>query len=366
MPKNIIICCDGTGNQFGRDNSNVVKLYTVIEKVPGSQVAYYDPGVGTNQAPGIGLSFKATLRKILGLATGYGLYQNVYEAYSYLMENFEEGDAVFLFGFSRGAYTVRVLSGFIFMLGLLEKGCQNLIPYAFEIYAKTKPDFKTAGRFKSRFSRECPIAFMGIWDTVSSIGYFGNWKSYPYTRNNKNVATIRHALAIDERRAFYTQNKLGSEQSSDQSIREVWFAGVHSDIGGSYPEMESGLSKITLQWMLNEAVAEGLKVNKKKYCNYVLKNSNEVVGPDPAGMLHQSLTGAWYVGEIMPRTAYDYQMESRKWYFPLGRYRTIPEDTFIHESVLQRMNSLDYQPPNLPKKYQIEPIVEHICPQPQE
>lgn len=359
MPKNIIICCDGTGNQFGRDNSNVVKLYTVIEKTVEDQIAFYDPGVGTSQYPGI-LALNANIKKYLGLATGYGIYQNVYEAYFYLMENFEEGDRVFLFGFSRGAYTVRVLSGFLYMMGLLEKGCQNLIPYAFEIYARREPDFATAGRFKSRFSRDCPIAFMGLWDTVSSVGYFGNWKSYPYTRNNKNVKTIRHALAIDERRAYYTQNKLGSAQTQDQSIKEVWFVGAHADIGGSYPEKESGLSKITLQWMLNEAFAEGLKVDREKYEKRVLSAAGKMTTPNPAGTLHQSLRGFWHLGEIIPQWKYNPETGKQQWFLPLGRYRSIETGAWLHESVLQRMAQLDYGPPNLPKDYQVEPIVERI------
>ena len=149
------------------------------------------------------------------------------------MKNYCVGDKVFLFGFSRGAYTVRVLAGFIHMMGLLEQGCENLIPYAFDIYVKKKPDFKVAVGFKGTFSRICPIHFMGIWDTVSSVGYLGNWKTYPYTANNSSISCVRHAVAIDERRAFYNQNSLDTSVRG-QDIKEVWFAGVHSDVGGSY------------------------------------------------------------------------------------------------------------------------------------
>lgn len=368
MPKNIIICCDGTGNQFGNENSNVVHLYSVIKKEPGQQIAYYDPGVGTNQSTGLSSKFRAKARRIFGLITGYGLYQNVYEAYSYLMENFEPGDQVYLFGFSRGAYTVRVLSGFIHMLGLLEKGCQNLIPYAFALYSdeirypedgRKGPDFDTAASFKSRFARICPVKFIGIWDTVSSIGYFGNWKSYPYTANNKNVATIRHALAIDERRAFYTQNKLG-ESNEYTNIREVWFAGVHSDVGGSYPEEESGLAKIALQWMLNEAKTAGLIIDPEHYKKIVLGMDEDTVGPDVNGKLHRSLKGFWWIGEIIPKHKYDDKKKSRSWIIPRGRYRKIPKEAYIHESVFQRMKESDYKVPHLPEKYHREPMVEGV------
>lgn len=371
MPKNIVICCDGTGNQFGKNNSNVVKLYAISQKVPGLQIAYYDPGVGTNHSPGLGIPINATLKKAFGLITGYGLYQNVYEAYSYLMENYEKGDRVYLFGFSRGAYTVRVLSGFIHMLGLLEKGCQNLIPYAFELYGKhirhpktgkKKPDFATAGSFKVRFSRECPISFLGIWDTVASVGYFGNWKSYPYTRNNPNVSVIRHAIAIDERRAFYTQNKLGKAKE-DQSIKEVWFAGVHSDVGGSYPEEESGLAQIALQWMLNEAAEAGLMVDANEYAEVVLDaNHSKRSGPNPLGKLHRSLKGFWWIGEVIPKTRWNEKTTKFNWYVPWGTYREIPKNAYIHRSVIDRMEQSDYRPSNLPVKYQTEAVKEKINP----
>ena len=103
MPKNIIICCDGTANQFGAQNSNVVKLYSVLEKNSPGQVAFYDPGVGTMSDPGLGIPFGKMISIGLGLLFGYGLRKNVEEAYGYLMEQYEPGDRVYLFGFSRGS-----------------------------------------------------------------------------------------------------------------------------------------------------------------------------------------------------------------------------------------------------------------------
>ncbi len=362
MPKNIIICCDGTGNQFGDRNSNVVKLYSVIRKTPDRQIAYYDPGLGTTSYSGMGFSLGTRAKRMAGLAIGAGLYQNVFEAYAYLMEHYAPGDRVFLFGFSRGAYTVRVLSGFIHMLGLLEQGCQNLVPYAFEIYARKQADFETAGRFKSRFSRPCPIEFLGLWDTVSSVGFVWNLKSYPFTANNKNVKTIRHALAIDERRAFYSQNKLGRKVPREEvDIKEVWFAGVHSDVGGSYPEAESGLAKLPLQWMLNEAAGYGLDVDPKAYSRRVLgKDSGPLIGPNPYAEAHRSLTGVWHLMEIVPWARVDYAENTKKWFLPLGRRRLIPEGAYVHESVVQRMAKLDYRPANLPRDYRVEKQVENI------
>ena len=362
--KKIVICLDGTDNEYGKANSNVVKLYQVIKKIPNEQVAYYDPGVGTSKSTSLSTGIMAKLRVWIDFATGYSIFQNVFESYSYLMENYEQGDEVYLFGFSRGAYTARVLSGFIRSVGLLEKGSQNLIPYAFDIYGKKKKvngkkriDFELIAKFKSTYSRPCKIHFMGVWDTVSSVGYFGNWKSYPYTANNKIIKNIRHALAIDERRAFFTQNKLGHKSIKGQSIKEVWFAGVHSDVGGSYPESESGLSKIALQWMLQEANEAGLIIDPEKYNKVVYnvvspgKRKAKYTKPNALGIMHKSLKHIWWLIEFMPRTALNYSLNSKKTFIPLGRNRTIPEETNIHETVFERMQKTNYKPKNLPKSY---------------
>src|SRR5262245_58623619 len=122
MAKNIVVCCDGTGNEYGENNTNVVKLFRMIEKDPRSQIAYYDPGVGTLSAPAALTKLTKALTKLLGLAFAYGVSTNLEDAYEYLMDKFEPGDKVFLFGFSRGAFTVRALAGMLNKCGLLEKG----------------------------------------------------------------------------------------------------------------------------------------------------------------------------------------------------------------------------------------------------
>lgn len=361
MSKNIIICCDGTGNQFGNNNSNVVKLLNVTKKEQDQQVVYYDPGVGTDQFSGILYGARHFFVKTLGQLTGYGIHKNIREAYIFLMKNYCVGDKVFLFGFSRGAYTVRVLAGFIHMMGLLEQGCENLIPYAFDIYVKKKPDFKIAVGFKATFSRTCPIHFMGIWDTVSSVGYLGNWKTYPYTANNSSISCVRHAVAIDERRAFYNQNSLDTSIRG-QDIKEVWFAGVHSDVGGSYTELDSGLSKIALQWMLNEASQKGLQIDYRRYKKYVLGDSKYYAAPNSKAKLHRSLSGWWYICEIIPRVKKDYFSDEKKYFIPWARRRTIPENALIHQTAITRMEQLkDYNPDNLPKSYQIEDALDYLC-----
>ncbi|MGB6800786.1 MAG: DUF2235 domain-containing protein, partial [Candidatus Sulfotelmatobacter sp.] len=136
MGKNIVICCDGTGNEFGEHNSNVVKLYSALIIDGKRQVGYYHPGVGTMGAPSAHNKISEAWSVVTGLAFGAGLLANVGDAYRYLMNVYEDGDRVYLFGFSRGAYTVRALAGVIHMFGLLCPGNNGLIPYIIRLYAK--------------------------------------------------------------------------------------------------------------------------------------------------------------------------------------------------------------------------------------
>src|SRR5580704_13751632 len=267
MPKNIVICCDGTGNEYGDHNSNVVQLYRALIIDGKRQVGYYHPGVGTEGSPTSTNKLRAAISVVAGLAIGAGILENVSDAYRYLMNVYEQGDNVYLFGFSRGAYTARAIAGVLHMFGLLCPGNEGLIPYVVRMYAKRtrKADGKThtfavASGFKATFCRSCPPHMVGLWDTVSSVGWIWDPLKLPYTARNPDMAHGRHAISIDERRCYFRNNMWG-EPFPGQDIKQVWFTGVHSDIGGSYSSSESGLSQITLQWMLCEAVSVGLLVN---------------------------------------------------------------------------------------------------------
>lgn len=360
--KNIVICLDGTGNQFRDHNTNVVTLFRVLQRNPRDQVAYYDPGVGTLADPDLKTPLVKRVDKLLGLAFGRGLLKNVSQAYSYLMEQYEQGDRIFLFGFSRGAYTARVLAGLVHACGLLEKGCQNLIPYAMKLYkAGEKLDFQILGKFKSTYGRNVDVHFMGLWDTVSTFGWVYDPIILPFTTNNKNVLTVRHALAIDERRVFFRPKHWGTKEKTH--LKEVWFAGVHSDVGGGYPESESGLAKIGLQWMVQEARNFHLLIDDNLYERYVLgTRDKKYVGPNHQGPQHASLKGLWRIVEYLPQRVWDPELERRRLQlFPRpARPRRIPSGATLHHTVLKRMEKGDYQPLNLPsadecrRKFQIE------------
>ncbi|HUA61025.1 MAG TPA: DUF2235 domain-containing protein [Verrucomicrobiae bacterium] len=345
MSKNIVICCDGTGNEFrGDGNSNVVKLYSTLI-INETQIGYYHPGVGTMGSPTARTWIEKHWSRIKGLAFGAGLLDNVADAYRYLMDAYADGDQVFLFGFSRGSYTARVLAGVLHMYGLLCPGNEGLIPYVVQMFAGKarkaagmKETLEVAENFKATFSRDCPLHFEGLWDTVSSVGWVFSPLVLPFSARNPSMRVGRHAVSIHERRCYYRQNLWGAPFEG-QDIKQVWFAGVHSDIGGSYPEAESGLSKVTLEWMLHEAAGAGLRIDPDRAAVVLGKAPPpeawmpRYVVPDGQATMHQSLRGAWWILELMPHRYVDFRSGKPvvRWRIPLGAFRRIPRESTIYE-----------------------------------
>lgn len=384
MPKRIVVCCDGTGNALEGNLSNVLKLYRIAVR-DESQRVYYDPGIGTLGQRDDWSRIKQNARGVFGLATGYGLDDNVLDAYRFLATNYEEDDELFLFGFSRGAYTVRVLGGLLHLVGLLRPDQLNFAGYALAAYkrASEKSDFHIAWDFRRIANgRAVPITFMGVWDTVASVMvprrdrfYVPSLLTLPYTRTNPSVVMFRHAMAIDERRRMFRLNRwvepqpfkpnpFSEQPPHDQDVKQVWFAGVHADIGGGYPENESALSKFPLDWMIEEAVAAGLRINTAMRNHLVLGHdraggTRRYVAPDVEGPQHQSLTTGWKAFEWFPKSAawreWPASASKNGWYFPSAEPRFIPEGAHLHQSVVSRLERVaGYRPPNLPKNYVIE------------
>lgn len=372
MPKNIVVCCDGTGNQYGSANSNVVKLYWTLS-AEDEQCAYYHPGVGTMGARNALSAIGKWWTSVRGLAFGYGFSDNIADVYSFLMSEFNPGDQIYIFGFSRGAYTARALCGLLHMCGLLTPGNEALIPYALRLYKSNDPcKFEIAAGFKTTFSVPCVPYFLGLWDTVSSVGWIldpihTRGGHLPYTASLPEVPVLRHAISIDERRAFFRQNLIHEPAPANQNVKQVWFAGVHSDVGGSYAEAESGLSKIALRWMLCEAQSAGLKLNPERVIA-VLGGDIPYVAPDHKAQQHESLHGFWWVGELWPKLSSRPVLASglpthnykRRLRVNLGRPRRIPEGVHIHQSALDRIRDVPgYRPKNLPQQY--IPELENAC-----
>jgi uncharacterized protein (DUF2235 family) len=384
MAKNIVICCDGTGNEITGHLSNVLKLFRVAKKDDGQRV-YYDPGVGTISQSDAWSRFRSNAKGVFGLATGWGLDDNILDAYRFLMETYEEGDAVYLFGFSRGAYTVRVLAGFLHLVGLMPREQANLAGYALVAYkqAAARNDFEIAWQFQRvTATRRVPITFLGLWDTVSTVivprpdrFYVPSLQMLPYTRTNPSVMAVRHAMAIDERRRMFRLNAWTDGQmfqgnpfdrgdDRPQDVRQAWFSGVHSDIGGGYAEEESGPAKHPLRWMLDEARARGLRLKTQAFNRLVMGSNlagakHTYVPPDVTTGLHDSMNDAWRVLEWLPKADKWKEWPARGsiagFYLPRAEPRRLPENPLVHHSVVERMDADPaYRPVNLPQSYRVE------------
>jgi uncharacterized protein (DUF2235 family) len=288
LSKNIVLCLDGTGNQIkAKASSNVVGLYEMLDlSDPARQVAFYDPGVGTFGAQGAWTSFGRGLTKVLGLTFGFGIKVNIAEAYTFLMQAYEPGDRIFVFGFSRGAYAARALVGMAYRGGLMRRGAENLVPYLVSAYTKgnswSKDDWDKIDRFSESFSVETdgshalPIHFLGLWDSVKALGILRWNPHWLYTRQLPNARVIRHAVSIDERRRPYREYLVEPTEKSD--LREVWFAGVHSDVGGGFKEGVE-LSKVALKWMADRALEEGLLLRGPAYARTCTVGAAHALGP---------------------------------------------------------------------------------------
>ena len=272
--KRLVICCDGTWNEPDQevdDNpadetepTNVLKVVRGLAPVDGEQVpqvVYYDTGVGTQ-----GLA-----DKYVGGGLGSGLSENIQQAYRFIANNYHEGDELFLFGFSRGAYTVRSLAGFIGVAGLLRKENLRLLPEAYALY-RLSPDKRDGAMVQKRLNkagepsrRPVPIRFIGVWDTVGALGaptpILGRLTrkrvSFHDTQLGHNVENAYHALAVDERRRPFQPDLWTGAPAENQTVQQVWFAGVHSNIGGGY--RDCGLSNIALAWLADRAASNGLE-----------------------------------------------------------------------------------------------------------
>jgi uncharacterized protein (DUF2235 family) len=346
MAKNVVICCDGTGNEIETHFTNVLRLFHILVHDTPEQQTFYLPGVGTMEAPDIPTFIGRRVSKIAEQGTGLGIFTNAERVLSFVMRhyNYPEGDRLFLFGFSRGAYTLQIVASLLHMWGLFREGTEHVVPYAIKFSRKIVSNNRVQNRyvscadiFKQTFSRcACPIYFMGMWDSVSSVGGpLADPVGMPFIYNNPSIQYGRHAIAIDEKRAFFRSERWEGPYSSDQDIKQVWFPGVHADIGGGYPEPESGLSKITLQWMIKEAVAKGLLVDSNRCKTILGKQGGDYTPPNPDGEIHKSLISFWKAAEFLPKRVWSAD-SGRMWWINHSRGRTLPPGSLVHESVYQR------------------------------
>lgn len=287
MNKRIVICADGTWNRPEKDlkvdfPTNVLRLARAISPMAADgkpQQVFYDWGVGSYYD------------EVIGGATGRGLHKNIMDGYRYIVQNYSPGDEIYLFGFSRGAYTVRCLCGLINNCGILKRPDARLIQQAFDHYKKSSAPFAPSGdksvEFRQKHSHESrEIKFVGVWDTVgamgipiSFLGLFEDKDEFYDTKIGRNVRVARHALAIDEHRSDFEPTIWQLRDNMD--MQQVWFAGAHSNIGGSYQPDKDGslLSDNALSWMIAEAERFNLSLEPHLTAS---------LHPNPLATLHDS------------------------------------------------------------------------------
>jgi uncharacterized protein (DUF2235 family) len=360
--RNLVICLDGTTNEPETGFTNVARIFDVAQK-NDRQLVYYDPGVGTMGARAAVTRLGRAATRAAGMVAGYGIRENIEEAYTWLAHRYQPGDDIYVFGFSRGAYTARALTGMLRTVGLLHADADNLVPYALKLYAKSGPaadpgrepdenakkaekDFwKLRDDFRKQFGNpDFPnpfrgrkqVRFLGVWDTVKFVGWL-NLKArievarWPFTANIANVETARHALAIDERRRPFAEYRIKPETvaGAGSAFQEVWFAGVHGDVGGQCRDNDR-LPDITFSWMVKEADRAGFRVDKAKYRRLLKVTFDDALPPELA------------LGVIQPN--------AKVWRLALGwRTRTIRPDDALHPSVRYRLAAMgdEYRPKNL-------------------
>jgi uncharacterized protein (DUF2235 family) len=319
--RRLIVCCDGTGQKVDHRRSNVVRFYDALDRAnPAQQVDFYHPGVGTRPTDEALTRVTETLVRWAGSIAGYGVLDIVVQAYGFIVDNYRPGDEIYLIGFSRGALAVRLVGGLLHGIGVLRPGAKNMYPYGFELYDKHATLIASDSErhrhndlvreFRAMFCMPGPVCikFLGIWDTVKAFGIFVP-RSFPHLRHNASVKTVRHALALDEcRRSFMFTSWGGLRDYEEagppegQSVQEVWFAGVHSDVGGGYPEDESGLSWHSFRWMVGEAIGACVKFDDsrlKKVLETPLERAR-CVG-ERFHSFHESRTIGFHILDLIPR-----------------------------------------------------------------
>ncbi|HET6151629.1 MAG TPA: DUF2235 domain-containing protein [Marmoricola sp.] len=283
--KRLVVCCDGTWNKADSvDVTNIEKIALTVQSNPGmtgdvQQLVYYVSGVGTG-------GYEAD--KLLGGGFGFGLLHNMIECYRFLALNYEPDDEIFLFGFSRGAYTARSLGGMIADIGLLTRNAlvEGRLRDAVFLYRRVDPPEGAIGESVDEFRHDhchaAPVRFLGVFDTVGALGVPGIAKAPQFhdVQLSGRVKVARHAMAIDEKRLKFAPTlweapaHAKAPEAEGPDVKQVWFEGVHSDVGGGYAQ--TGLSDTALLWMVREAHSAGLVFDVPLLGLYVNSGSDPI------------------------------------------------------------------------------------------
>ena len=339
MGRNLVVCCDGTWNTPEQSDrgiampSNVVKISQAIDRTDPAQLVYYDKGLGTGEG----------WDRVTGGVFGIGLTENILQAYRWVANELQDGDRLFFFGFSRGAYTVRSLGGLIGRCGLTSPQDTRSARQAYDLYRQSSDDAGRARATEFKAAQRQPsIHFLGVCDTVGSLGVpalsrygllrklvrrLAEGSKYAHGFHDetlgRHVTHAYHALAVDEQRGAYEPSVWKAGAEARANVEQVWFAGAHSNVGGGYADC--GLSDLALLWMATKAAAAGLKFDSNRLAAQLRPNCH--------GELRDPMIGAY---KWLPRKTRE-----------MGRADTLNER--IHRSAVMRMEHAPnrYRPENL-------------------
>jgi len=367
-PRTLIVCCEGTSHH-GKTDTNVNRLLRFVDKKNGGDVEFiYMPGPGAPVAPTINIPLNAIARAA-DLIIAWSIRRRIQHVYREIIKKYKPGYRICLFGFSRGAYIARCLASMICAVGLLPPDQTYQINTAWELYINSESDPDAALTFKEALSRDVIIDFLGLWDTVASLGVLAT-RRLPVTTNSDCVKIVRHAVALDERRARFCVSPLFQEFQSalldgdDQQQREVWFVGCHSDVGGGSTkgQSKSSLSNPPLLWMMQQidkANIEGfrwdldrLKCAESIWAYYgpesqhppsfrsnataITKEVHDALRKDVEGDIDDHLSGrsGWWLVEYVPQIYVNPANGRKSLRIPKGRYREVFQDKVVlHGSV---------------------------------
>ena len=340
MSKRIIFCADGTWDGTS-NNTNVYKLFNSL-LTTADQVPYYDNGVGTDGS---------SIEHLLGGAFGIGLFQKIKDGYTKIAQAYDAADEIFLFGFSRGAYTARSLAGMIAICGLpTQKFDANLIETAFQAYRNKDQRATLLASLGAYGMHDAKLTMVGVWDTVGSLGIpsvIGGVAPLLYgfldTSLHPDVLNAYQALAVDERRIEFPPTLWTGATAPGQVVEQIWFCGCHSDVGGGVApgagDAGTTLSDVTLGWMMQKAVALGAQIAPAVLAQYTMPLGSKYALDE----IHESWTPLYG--------------------FPKSRIIE-PASRLSNSVVVRCQNEQRYQPSNLSlasgapaATYTIDPIV---------
>ena len=331
--KNLIVCCDGTWNSPDNEDdgvlapTNVFKLFNAVDlEADITQLTRYQAGVGTGGA----------IDKLVGGALGFGLGEDIRDCYQWLSLKYQPGDNIYLFGFSRGAFTARSLAGMIGRFGILDPS--NIK----DLEAKVKKVYRDGYRNQKPltdinfYASSNQVKFVGVWDTVGSLGIpndkvllnlFDNASRYKFhdTKLGSHIEFARHAVAIDEKRGSFTPTLWDVKTNTDK-IKQVWFPGVHSDVGGGYKE--SGLSDCALKWMIDEAKNKGI-IFQDKLVKQIKPNPYDVKHESHVGLMKALITAPRSIPKIGTINKFSQSTRDRRKNPPINQIAYLPTREFV-------------------------------------